>query len=136
MENQKSAIGLDGNLAAALGYPIGLIALILIFIEKENKFVRFHAIQSLVWGIICGVVWTIALILAIVLFFGGSAAGFASGSTGVSVIASILGLVALLAFIVVNVGWFASVIYAAVKSYGGARVKMPIAGNLAEKWSS
>ena len=51
MENQKSAIGLDGNLAAALGYPIGIIALILIFIEKENKFVRFHAIQSIVWSL-------------------------------------------------------------------------------------
>lgn len=136
MENQKSAIGLDGNLAAAIGYPIGLLALILVFIEKENKFVRFHAIQSLVWGIVCAVVWTITLILAILLFFGGSAAGFASGSTAVSVIVGILGLLALLAFIVVSLGWFVSVIYAAVKSYGGARVMLPVAGKLAEKWSS
>ena len=136
MENQKSAIGLDGNLAAAIGYPIGLLALILIFIEKENKFVRFHAIQSLVWGIICAVVWTIALILAILLFFSGAIAGAATGSSGVGTVVGILGMLALLVFIVVSVGWFVSIIYAAVKSYGGARVMLPVAGKLAEKWSS
>lgn len=136
MENQKSAIGLDGNLAAALGYPIGLIALILIFIEKENKFVRFHAIQSVVWGLVMAVVWSISLILAILLFFGGSFVGFASGSAVIGTILSIIGILALLALIVVSIGWFVSIIYAAVKSYGNAKVMLPIAGKLAEKWSS
>src|SRR5687767_15678485 len=47
MDTGKSALGLDGNVAAALGYPIGIIAIISVIMEKENNFVKFHAIQSL-----------------------------------------------------------------------------------------
>ncbi len=43
----KSAIGLDGNLAAALGYPIGILAIICLIMDKENKFVKFHALQAI-----------------------------------------------------------------------------------------
>ena len=39
--SEKSALGLDGNLAAALGYPIGILSLISFIIEKQNKFVKF-----------------------------------------------------------------------------------------------
>ena len=42
----KSALGLDGNVTALIGYIIPLVALILVFMEKDNKFVRFHSIQS------------------------------------------------------------------------------------------
>ena len=51
MQNQKSAIGLDANITALIGYPIGILALVLIFIEKDNKFVRFHALQSVLWSV-------------------------------------------------------------------------------------
>ena len=47
MDTGKSALGLDGNLAAALGYPIGIIAIICLVMEKENRFVKFHALQSI-----------------------------------------------------------------------------------------
>jgi uncharacterized membrane protein len=47
MDTGKSALGLDGNVAAALGYPIGIIAIISLIMEKENRFVRFHALQSI-----------------------------------------------------------------------------------------
>jgi len=136
MENQKSAIGLDGNLAAALGYPIGLIALILIFIEKDNKFVRFHAIQSLLWGLLLGIVWSIALVLTILLFFGGALAGAATNSGIIGIIVSLLGWVAFLLLFILGIVWFASIIFAAVKSYGGAKFSFPLVGKFAEKWSS
>ena len=35
MQNQKSALGLDGNITALIGYPVGIVALILVFIEKR-----------------------------------------------------------------------------------------------------
>ena len=60
MDTGKSALGLDGNVAAALGYPIGIIAIISLIIEKENRFVRFHAMQSL----LLHVAW---IVIAIVL---------------------------------------------------------------------
>lgn len=128
MENQKSAIGLDGNLAAALGYPIGIIALILIFIEKDNKFVRFHAIQSLLWGLVMTIV---AIVLAIV----GTVVVFAAGAAS-STLVWIFGILLTLIWFV----WFAAliggVIYAAVKAYGNNLTKLPLVGAFAEKWSS
>lgn len=128
MENQKSAIGLDGNVAAALGYPIGIIALILIFIEKDNKFVRFHAIQSLLWGL----VMTIAVIvIGIVGTIIALAAGAASGTLG-----WIIGIIVMLLYLVWLVATLGGMIYAAIKAYGNERFKLPIVGNFAEKWSA
>ena len=65
----KSALGLDGNIAAALGYPIGVIAIVNLVMEKENKFVRFHAIQSLVL-IVAYIVTFIVLMVVGVLTIG------------------------------------------------------------------
>jgi len=45
---EKTAIlGLDANVAAALSYLLGFITgIIVLVLEKENRFVRFHALQS------------------------------------------------------------------------------------------
>jgi uncharacterized membrane protein len=42
---EKTAIGLDANLAAALSYFV-VPGVVFLLIEKENKFVRFHALQA------------------------------------------------------------------------------------------
>jgi uncharacterized membrane protein len=44
---EKTSTGLDANLAAALSYLVGFVtgAIFLVW-EKENRFVRFHAMQS------------------------------------------------------------------------------------------
>jgi len=44
---EKTALGLDANLAAALSYFLGFISgVVVLILEKENRFVRFHAFQS------------------------------------------------------------------------------------------
>ena len=44
---EKTSTGLDANLAAALSYLVGFVTgIIFLVIEKENRFVRFHAMQS------------------------------------------------------------------------------------------
>jgi len=44
---EKTSTGLDANLAAALSYLIGFVTgIIFLLVEKENRFVRFHAMQS------------------------------------------------------------------------------------------
>lgn len=126
MQNQKSALGMDGNITALIGYLIGIVALVLIFIEKENKFVRFHAIQSVLWvlGVVIGAV--------VVLFVGmilGWVAGQAIGMLGV-VVWGITMLLYLGLFLVM----FGGLIYGAIKSYGGEMTKLPFVGNMAEKW--
>lgn len=44
---EKTGSGLDANVAAALSYLVGFVTgLIFLLVEKDNKFVRFHAMQS------------------------------------------------------------------------------------------
>lgn len=44
---EKTSTGLDANMAAALSYLVGFVtgAIFLVW-ERENRFVRFHAMQS------------------------------------------------------------------------------------------
>lgn len=110
MENKdlgKTSTGMQANLAALLSYLIGPITGIIFYlIEKENKFVRFHAMQSIV---VFGCFWVINAVLMVVPIIGWG-------------IASILGLVSLILWIICM-----------VKAYQGEYFKLPIAGDIAEK---
>ncbi len=126
MENQKSALGLDGNVTALIGYPIGIVALVLIFIEKDNKFVRFHALQSVLWSV--GI--TIAIIaVAIVGFILSLVVAMISSTLGY-----VVGFVFMLVYLGLIVAWLGGLVYGAIKSYGGEMTKLPIVGNMVEKW--
>ncbi len=47
LHTEKSSTGLEANLAAALSYLVGCVTgIIFLVVEKENRFVRFHAMQS------------------------------------------------------------------------------------------
>ncbi len=49
----KATFGLDENIAGALSYLFGWISgLIFFLMEKENKFVRFHALQAIIWSFV------------------------------------------------------------------------------------
>ena len=130
----KSALGLDGNIAAALGYPIGIIAIISLIIEKENRFVRFHALQSILLHVAFIVLMIAIWILTIVLTIAGAAASAASSSAGA--VGGIVGLLFTLVWLVFMVAYIGGLIFAAVKSYQGNMFKLPIIGNMAEKWTS
>jgi uncharacterized membrane protein len=73
-------IGLAENISGVVAYVLGFITgIVLLVIEKENKFVRFHAAQStvvfgglfiisIVLGFIPVIGWLIALLLPFVGF--------------------------------------------------------------------
>jgi len=45
--SEKTSTGFDANVAAALSYLVGFVTgIIFLLVEKENRFVRFHALQS------------------------------------------------------------------------------------------
>jgi uncharacterized membrane protein len=47
LHTEKTSTGFDANVAAALSYLVGFVTgIIFLLVEKENKFVRFHAMQS------------------------------------------------------------------------------------------
>jgi len=130
----KSALGLDGNVAALLGYIIWVIALISIIMEKENRFVRFHAIQALLYDaafVVLYIVLAIVQVLVMALSVGAAAAaGDAGGAIGL-----ILWLISLLIWMVVPLIMLIGLIFAAVKAFQGQMYKLPIVGNMAEKWA-
>jgi uncharacterized membrane protein len=44
---EKTSTGFDANVAAALSYLVGFVTgIIFLVVEQENRFVRFHAMQS------------------------------------------------------------------------------------------
>jgi uncharacterized membrane protein len=133
MDTGKSALGLDGNVAAALGYPVGIIAIICLIMEKENRFVKFHALQSILLHV-AFVVLAIALwFIGFILLIAGAAASAASNAGGA--VGGIMGMLMGLIWLVIVVAYIAGLIFAAVKAYGGNMFKLPIIGNMAEKWS-
>ena len=134
MDTGKSALGLDGNLAAALGYPIGIIAIICLIMEKENRFVKFHALRSILLHVGFVVLFIALMIIGVILGIAGAAAGAASNAGGgiAALVSMLIGLI----WLVLLVAYVGGLIYAAVKSYGGAMFKLPIIGNMAEKFAN
>jgi uncharacterized membrane protein len=127
MSGGKTALGLDTNVGALLCYlPICAVSLIYSIIvlvtEKDNRTMRFHALQSL---LLTGVYIVAIVAVAIV-------GGVIVGVTGSSILG---GLVSLLYFAVIIV-FLAAMIYGCVKGYQGQTFKFPIVGDMAEKWAN
>ncbi len=114
-----SATGLDPQVAAMLSYlAMWVTGVVFLLLERENRFVRFHAMQSVI-GL--GTLWAIGLLCWIASF------PMALVSTG-----------AFRALIVTAMAiWAACVlvwVICLLKAYSGERYKLPIAGALAERW--
>lgn len=75
---EKSSLGLDANLVAALSYVFGLLSGVIVFLlEKQSRLVRFHALQSILLSaalfvafIVVGVIPVIGAPLRVLLWFG------------------------------------------------------------------
>ena len=105
---EKTSTGLDENVAGLLCYLLlGMSGVVFLILEPENRFVRFHAIQSI---IVFGILNIAVIILILIPLIGWSFVG-------------ILVAVAFILWVVLM-----------VKAYQGTRYKIPGAGNLAEKW--
>ena len=66
---EKTSIGLEANVAGLLCYVLGWISgLVFILIERESKFVRFHAMQSI---IVFGILSVASFILGFIPLIGG-----------------------------------------------------------------
>lgn len=103
----KTSSGIEQNVAGLLCYLLWVVTgIVLLLIEKENRFVRFHAMQSILISI---VLFIISFILALIPFIGW-----------------ILGLLlAPITFIL----W----IFMMYKAYKGEWIKLPIIGDIAKE---
>ena len=68
-QESSTSITSDDKLWAALGYPIPLIALIMLLIEekKKRKFIKYHAVQALSLLVVLIVVEIVISILNVIL---------------------------------------------------------------------
>jgi uncharacterized membrane protein len=105
-EPNKTSSGMQQNVAGLLCYLAWWITgIIFLIIEKDNKFVRFHAWQS---------IFTFA---------------------AVTIIQIILGFIPIIGWIIGIFVWIGSIILWAIcmmKAYRGETFKLPITGKLAE----
>jgi len=103
----KTSMNLEENLAGLLCYVLGWITgIVFLVLEKENRFVRFHAMQSLLTFLPLSV---IAWILRWIPFIGG--------------------VLAALVWILVLVLWLILMF----RAYQGVKYKLPIVGDIAER---
>lgn len=103
----ETSLGMQPNLAGLLCYFFGFITgLVFYFVEKKNKFVRFHAMQSIV---VFGSFFVANLVLLVVPVLG-------------VIIGGLLSLLSLVLWILLM-----------IKAYQGEMFKLPIAGDIAEK---
>jgi len=112
--------GISENVAGVLCYIVGLITGILFLVlspYNQNKFVRFHAFQSIFFHLAWIAVWILEAIVASILL---------SISLTLSSITWLISLV-------ISLAALGSWIFVMVKAYHHERYKLPIIGDLAEK---
>ena len=105
--NSKTSTGLQANVAGALSYVLGWVTgIVFLVLEKENKYVRFHAIQSIV---VFGAVTVAEIVFSFIPFVGW-----------------ILNLL-------LGIGAFVLWIVLILRAYQGRSCKIAFAGNIAEQ---
>jgi len=116
---KKSILDLDENIVAAFSYLFGPISgIIVLVLEKDNKFVRFHALQSTLWFLLLMIIgWIVGIIgdiFAIVPLVGGIFGGI------FGLVAGIFGLIGLI-----------SMIWLIIKAFMQETWKIPVLGDVA-----
>ncbi|WGI18116.1 DUF4870 domain-containing protein [Methanonatronarchaeum sp. AMET-Sl] len=115
----STSIGLDENVAGALAYLFGFITgIILLVMEKDSKFVRFHAAQSTV---VFGAIFVLFILLSIV----STVLAFA----GLGIITFVFSLISMLVWLLAVLLW----LYLMFTAYKGNETRVPGAAGLTEK---
>lgn len=114
--NGPTSMGMSANVAAGLSYLLGWVTgIIFFFAEKTNKFVRFNAMQSILFF---GGLSVLDIVLRLV-------SGFSPGFLGL-IFACVLGLI--------NIGGFVGWIVLLINAFQGKYFKLPIVGDYAERY--
>ncbi|HEY0657137.1 MAG TPA: DUF4870 domain-containing protein [Pyrinomonadaceae bacterium] len=125
--NGKTALGLDANVGAMLCYlplcGISLIYSIIVLVtDKTNKTVRYHAFQSL---LLTGVYIVGIIAVAIV-------GGALVAVTGSGILGSLVGLL----YTALVIGFIIVMVWGCVKAYQNQNFRLPVIGDMADKWSN
>jgi len=108
-----TSTGMSENVACALCYLVGFITGIIFLVMapyNQNKFVRFHAFQSIFFNVAYIIVWILISFLTVL-------------THGIGI----------LLYPIIGLGFFVLWLYMMFSAYNNKRVKLPVIGDLAEK---
>ncbi len=101
----SSSTGIDPKLASLLAYLLSIVGGIVFYLISKDKYVRFHAMQSIGLGVAYIIIFVIFMVIPWLYW---------------------ISWLAWLAFVVLT-------IIMMVKAYQGEKYKLPIIGNIAER---
>lgn len=114
-ENKKTSLGLNENIEGALCYSFGFVTgIIFLFLDEDNKFVKFHAIQSIITFLPLFIIYIVITFLPMI--------GLIMDMMYWPIIVPIF-------TIIIVIFW----VFMMYKAFIGERYKLPIAGDFAEK---
>jgi len=107
--------GLLCNVPCCIGFIFSIVAVV---VEKDNKFVRFHAFQSLLLNgvfLVCGVaLWVLSIIVGMIL----------------GPLALLIGVLQIaLLFVAMGV-----MVFMMIKASNNEEFKLPVIGDMATQW--
>jgi uncharacterized membrane protein len=124
--SERSSTGLDANIAAALSYFLGLLSGAVFFgIETESRFVKFHAMQSMLASVAAIVIYIAYTVVWMVLW-------------RIPFLGWLAGIFGFLGYALIALGLLGAWLYCMFRAFQGERFKLPYIGEVAEKqvWPS
>lgn len=112
--------GLPSNVAAALACIPLFGGLVFYILEKEDRFVRFYAMQSIIFGGVCVIIIALGRALTVMAW-------------SIPIANVVFGPLWSFAFAVVKLALVVLTIIAMLKAFSGVRWEMPYVGPLARK---
>lgn len=117
---EPTSTGLAPNLAGALAYVLGpLTGILFLVLEKDNRFVRFHAMQSVVVG-----------------------GGLIIASIGLSIVSSVLAFIPVLGWIIALAAGLGLAVLSLllwillmVRAFQGREWEAPLVGGVARRYA-
>jgi len=109
--NNNNGSSLDPKLAAMLAYLLGPIGGIVFYMTTKDSYVKFHAMQSIMTSVAIIIIFTGFSILAVLLYFFWSLLW------------------------ILNLATFGLWVLLMIKAFQGERYKLPIVGEMAERYA-
>lgn len=110
MDQSSSGTGLDPKVSAMLAYLLGIVGGVVFYVISKDSYVRFHAMQSILLSVALAIVYVIVWVLVIPFSF--------------------LFFFTWILYLGVLVLWIVMM----MKAYSGEKYKLPVIGDMAEKY--
>jgi len=116
-----TSLGMEANVAAGLGY-VFIIGVIFFFVEKTNRFVKFHSAQAILLSI---AFFALAIVWAVLGAIAGVVTSHSYGATALLACVFFLGYAGIAGL------W----LWGIIAAFSGKYTKLPIIGDIAESWA-